>query len=57
MQDSQFRLWVNDIWQEHRREYLSWEKKPCPYDASVYFRQYRWWLKREYQARLKKGLV
>jgi hypothetical protein len=42
-----FRLWVQHIWHENCREYEGYGQQPMP--AAVYWRQYKWWLKREYQ--------
>jgi len=44
---SPFRLWVQLIWYENCKEYEGYGQTPMPADA--YWRQYKWWLKREYQ--------
>ena len=45
---SAFRLWVQNIWYENCREHEGYGQRPLPVD--VYWRQYKWWLKREYQS-------
>jgi hypothetical protein len=49
---SSFRLWVQNIWYENCREHEGYGQTPLP--AAVYWRQYKWWLKREYQQRNKQ---
>jgi hypothetical protein len=48
---SAFRLWVHNIWYENCREHEGYGQAPLP--VAVYWRQYKWWLKREYQSRNK----
>jgi hypothetical protein len=47
-----FRLWVQNIWYENCREHEGYGQAPLP--AAVYWRQYKWWLKREFQQRNKQ---
>ena len=46
-----FRLWVHNIWYENCREHEAYGLAPLP--VTVYWRQYKWWLKREYQTRIQ----
>lgn len=50
MKSSAFRIWVTQIWFEHKDEVLRIEGKPCCYGADQYFAKYKWWLKREFLA-------
>ena len=51
---SNFRMWVLNIWIENTEEHLLF--KESPYTMQEYWAKHRWWLKREYQYRLKRGL-
>jgi len=44
---SHFRMWVHNIWYENCREHEGYGQEPLP--VAVYWRNYKWWLKREYQ--------
>lgn len=46
---STFRVWVNQLWLEHKKEVLEFTGKPVNYEASEYFAKYKWWLRREYK--------
>jgi len=46
-----FRLWVMNMWQDNCAEHEAYTQAPMP--VAVYWRQYKWWLKREYQTRNK----
>ena len=48
---SHFRMWVHNIWYENCREHDGYGQEPQP--VAVYWRKYKWWLKREYQSRNK----
>ena len=52
-----FRLWLQNMWFEHKDELESIGQK-CDYDLIQYFNRYKYWLKREYrhQVRTKNGL-
>ena len=47
-----FRMWVQNIWHENCREHEAYGLETLP--MSVYWRQYKWWLKREYRQGLKR---
>lgn len=49
-----FRQWLRQIWLEHNDEVLSWTGSMPTYTSSDYFNTYKWWLRREYQHRVKK---
>lgn len=47
MKHSDFRKWLHELWVrncDERSEY-----KELPYSQAEYFRQYKYWLKREYK--------
>ena len=43
-----FRVWLNQLWLEHKDEVYETTGKPCDYDLGLYFNKYKWWLKRMY---------
>lgn len=43
---SDFRVWCNDKWYEHKDELFNWEQKFPEYDSTYYFQKHRWMLKR-----------
>ena len=47
-----FKLWVQNIWHENCREHEAYGLETLP--MSVYWRQYKWWLNREYRQGLKR---
>ena len=44
-----FRMWVMNIWHDNCVEHEAYGQAPLP--VAVYWRNYKWWLKREYQHR------
>jgi len=50
---SNFRLWLQKIWAEHKEEILEETGRPCEYRMEDYIRKYKWWLKTVYQKGLK----
>lgn len=51
-----FRHWVQEIWMQHKDEYVDL-KLPIPEDSvDEYFQKYKYWLKREYRHQTKKSL-
>ena len=42
-----FREWLVDLWRANCDEHDGWGQPPMT--MNEYFKQYRWWLKREYQ--------
>jgi len=47
-----FRLWVQNIWHENCLEHEAYGQAPLP--SAVYWRRYKWWLKREYRQGLNR---
>jgi hypothetical protein len=57
MHMSNFRHWVQELWMQHKDEYVDL-KLPIPEDSvDEYFQKYKYWLKREYRHQTKKSLV
>lgn len=52
-----FRSWVERMWYDHKIEVETYSKKFPEYSKDEYFKKYRWWLKKEYRTRIKKGLI
>ena len=50
---SNFRLWLQRIYMEHKDEASNYGFEPC--DAPTYFRMYKYWLKREYRHQQKEA--
>ena len=49
-----FRHWVQELWMQHKDEYVDL-KLPIPEDSvDEYFQKYKYWLKREYRHQTKK---
>jgi hypothetical protein len=51
--DSPFQIWLQRIYMDHKDEVQTYGIS-C-YDAVTYFRQYKYWLKREYKH--QQGLI
>jgi len=51
MKQSEFRLWVENLWRENCDEHYNWQEKP--YTLSEYFNKFKYWLKREYRHQTK----
>jgi hypothetical protein len=49
-----FRIWLNNLWYQHKTEVLQLTGHPVQYDANVYFSMYKWWLKQKYKEEMKK---
>jgi hypothetical protein len=47
MKDSNFRRWLHELWLRNCDERTEYQQ--LPYTQQEYFRQYKYWLKREYQ--------
>jgi len=46
---SDFRLWLEKVWQEHKEEVEVYTGgQPC-YNREVYIKHYKWWLKSLYK--------
>lgn len=52
---NEFRSWLGKMWYDHKLEVETYTGKFPAYPKEEYFRKYRWWLKREYKHRIKKG--
>ena len=48
MKESDFRNWVKRIWLENSEERSQFRQ--LPYSIQEYWKQYKFWLKREYRA-------
>jgi hypothetical protein len=46
-QDTDFRVWLQRIYMDHKDEAESYGLPIC--DADTYFRMYKYWLKREFK--------
>lgn len=51
--ETSFRSWLEKMWYDHKMEVEIYTRKFPEYPKEEYFRKYRWWLKREYQHRIK----
>lgn len=49
MKNSSFRVWLMNMYMEHKDETTSLGFPTC--DADTYFRMYKYWLKREFKFR------
>jgi hypothetical protein len=55
MHMSNFRHWVQELWMQHKDEYVDL-KLPIPeVSMDEYFQKYKYWLKREYRYQTKKS--
>lgn len=46
---SDFRVWIQKIWQEHKYEVESFTGHQVTYELKDYLANYKWWLKEQYQ--------
>ena len=44
-----FRHWIQEMWMQHKDEYMELNLVIPESDAQEYFRKYKYWLKREYK--------
>lgn len=44
-----FRFWIQEMWMQHKDEYMELNLAIPESDAQEYFRKYKYWLKREYK--------
>jgi len=49
MKESNFRVWLNRMWLEHKDDVLEHTGNEVSYDLRDYFLKYRWWLKTIYK--------
>lgn len=49
-----FRMWCQNKWYEHCDEVEQWTGQRVKYLSQEYFNKYKWWLKREFRAVVKK---
>ena len=52
MKKSSFRLWVQNIWSANSEEHCIFHEKP--YTLQLYWKEYKYWLKREYRYQNKQ---
>jgi hypothetical protein len=50
-----FRHWLTEMWLQHKDEYLDMGLVVPEKDLSQYFKQYKYWLKREYKHQMNKS--
>jgi len=50
---SPFTLWLEKMWYDHKMEVEGYTGKFPIYPKEEYFKQYKWWLKREFKYRVK----
>ena len=50
---SDFRIFCNEKWFEHKDEILAWTGSTVKYDDKYYFRKHRWLLKEMFKESLK----
>jgi hypothetical protein len=46
---SPFRVFLRNMWEEHRDEVLAWTNKPVTYTSEQFFRKNKWYLKTLYR--------
>jgi hypothetical protein len=55
MHMTKFRHWVQELWMQHKDEYVDL-KLPIPEDdIGEYFQKYKYWLRREYRHQTQKS--
>ena len=47
-----FRDWLKDLWYENCEERMQWGNPK--FTLSEYFKEYKWWLRREYRYQQRK---
>ena len=52
---SKFRLFLSEMWMQHKDEILVWEKRLPEYDSTYYFRKHRWLLKEMFKLEIKNN--
>jgi len=50
---SDFRIFVNEKWFEHKDEIMLWTGQTVDYDAKYYYTKHRWLLKRMFKEKNK----
>jgi len=55
--NSQFKRWLNHMWFDHKNEFEIYNQKFPDYTREDYFKKYKWWLKREFIHRQRKGVI
>ena len=51
-----FRHWCYEKWMEHCDEVYNWTGHSPLYLSAEYFGRYKWWLRREFRAVVRKQL-
>jgi hypothetical protein len=44
-----FRYWIQEMWMQHKDEYMELGMSIPEFSAQEYFSKYKYWLKREYK--------
>jgi|APGre2960657505_1045072.scaffolds.fasta_scaffold161227_2 hypothetical protein len=52
---SNFRIWLQKIWMQHKEETFIWTGSLPEYRMAYYVSKYRWWLRREYRYQNQHG--
>lgn len=54
VRETPFRIWLQNMWFEHRDEVLETTGRACDYDLAHYFHKYKWWLRAVYKHEKRK---
>lgn len=57
MKTNSFRVWLQEIWMQHKDEYADIGQLVPEQDSAAYFQKYKYWLRREYRYRMKANNV
>jgi hypothetical protein len=50
MKTSLFRIWLQNMWHEHKEEFFNYHGGAPTYDLNEYIRKHKWWLKEKYKS-------
>jgi len=51
---SKFRIWLGNVWLDHCREILNWERHPVTYSMKAWVRKNKWFLKAKFKEQKNK---
>lgn len=51
---SQFRVWLQEKWFQHKDELMTWEKKEPEYDDKYYFKKHKWMLRKMFREEMNR---
>ena len=51
---SEFRIWLQEKWFEHKDELMLWEKRLPEYDDKYYFRKHKWMLRKMFREEMNR---